>query len=78
MINITKEMIITAWYTPEIPVSHGPFYYWDLLGFIIEVSNGQTTILCSKIVLNPENKKEIKVSKKRQTLTKKEAQKMWR
>jgi len=71
MINIPKEMIIIAWYTPEIPVLHGPFNYWEVLGFIIDVSNGQTTILCSKIVLNLENKKEIKAPKKGQILTKK-------
>jgi len=76
MINIPKEMTITAWYTPEIPVSHGPFNYWGLPGLIMEVSDGQTTILCSKIVLNPENKKEIKAPKKGQIFTKKEAQKM--
>jgi hypothetical protein len=44
---------IVAWFTPQIPVSHGPSEYWGLPGLILEVSAGDTTMLCSKIVLNP-------------------------
>ena len=43
---------ITAWYTPEIPVSQGPSDYWGLPGLILEVSDGSTTFLCTKITLN--------------------------
>ena len=59
-IEIPEEIEITAWYTMQIPVSAGPGEYWGLPGLILEVNSGRTTILCSKITLNPENKKEIK------------------
>ena len=55
-----KEITITAWYTPEIPVSQGPEGYWGLPGLILEVNDGKTTILCSKVVLNPKEKADIK------------------
>ena len=55
-----KEITITAWYTMDIPVNQGPEGYWGLPGLILEVNDGKTTILCSKIVLNPKDKAEIK------------------
>jgi GLPGLI family protein len=58
-IEIPKEQMVTAWYTPQIPINQGPGEYWGLPGLILEVSAGRTTILCSKIVMNPEEKEEI-------------------
>jgi GLPGLI family protein len=55
-----KENIITAWYCPEIPINQGPENYWGLPGLILEVSDGKTIILCSKIVMNSKDKVEIK------------------
>ena len=55
----TKEQIVTAWYTPQIPVNNGPEKYQGLPGLILEINDGQQTIICSKIVLNPENKTAI-------------------
>lgn len=60
VIEMPKDMAITAWYTPEIPVSQGPGSYWGLPGLILEVSDDRTTMLCSKVVLNPKEKSEIK------------------
>lgn len=60
VIDFPKEITITAWYTPEIPVSQGPEGYWGLPGLILEVNDGKTTILCSKVVLNPKEKADIK------------------
>lgn len=54
-----KEIVVTAWYTPQIPVSNGPGEYGGLPGLILEVNEGRTTILCSEIVLNPSEKQEI-------------------
>lgn len=50
---------VTAWFTPQIPVQHGPAEYSGLPGLILEVSAGRTVLLCSKIVVNPEEKEEI-------------------
>ncbi len=59
-IDLPKEITITAWYTPEIPVNQGPEGYWGLPGLILEVNDGKTTVLCSKVVINPKEKTEIK------------------
>ncbi len=55
----TEEITVTAWYTPDIPVNNGPGRYQGLPGLILEVNDGSVTLLCSKIVLNPKNPKEI-------------------
>lgn len=65
---------IEAWYTPQIPVSHGPGEYWGLPGLILEVSAGNTTMLCSKVVLNPKEVIEIEAPKRGQEITKDEYQ----
>ncbi|MFY0484043.1 GLPGLI family protein [Flavobacterium sp. PLA-1-15] len=67
-----KERITTVWYSPEIPVSQGPGEFWGLPGLIMEANYDNTTILCSKIVLNPKTKNEIKKPKKGKKVTKKE------
>ena len=61
---------IEAWYTPQIPVSNGPLEYWGLPGLILEVSAGDTTLLCSKIVLNPEVKEDIEAPKRGKEINK--------
>ena len=67
-----KDRITTVWYTPEIPVSQGPGEFWGLPGLILEANFDDTTILCSKVVLNPKNKTEIKKPKTGKKVTKKE------
>ena len=59
-IEMPKDITVTAWYTPEIPVNQGPESYWGLPGLILEVNDGKTIILCSKVILNPKEKAEIK------------------
>jgi GLPGLI family protein len=54
-----EERTVTAWYTPQIPVNNGPAQYQGLPGLILEVHDGKLTIICSKIVLNPEDKLKI-------------------
>lgn len=67
-----KEKIITVWYTPEIPINQGPDEFWGLPGLIMEANFGETLILCSKTVLNPKEKFEIKKPKNGKKVTKKE------
>jgi GLPGLI family protein len=71
-LDMPKEVTITAWYTPEIPVNQGPENYWGLPGLILEVNDGKTVILCSKVVLNPKVKTEIKAATKGKVTTQKE------
>lgn len=44
---------VIVWYTPEIPVAHGPENYFGLPGLILEVHNGGRSFYCEKIELNP-------------------------
>jgi GLPGLI family protein len=71
-LDIPKEITITAWYTPEIPVNQGPESYWGLPGLILEVNDGKTIILCSKVVLNSKDKAEIKPANNGKVTTQKE------
>lgn len=58
------ERTVTAWYTPQIPVNNGPAMYQGLPGLILEVHDGKLNIVCSKIILNPEDKVAIKAPTK--------------
>ncbi|UBZ09018.1 GLPGLI family protein [Leeuwenhoekiella palythoae] len=69
-----KEEVITAWYTPQIPVSQGPDEYWGLPGLILEVSAGRTVILCNKIVINPKEGLAIEKPKKGDEVSREEYQ----
>jgi GLPGLI family protein len=71
-ISEPKERIIEAWYTLEIPVSNGPSKYWGLPGLILELHEGSTTLLCTKIILNPTDKTEIKAPKNGKKVNQKE------
>ncbi|CAM4027234.1 GLPGLI family protein [Flavobacterium jumunjinense] len=64
-----KEKTITAWYCPEIPINQGPDKYWGLPGLILEVNDGTTVLLCSKIVMNTKDKAEIKAATKGKEVT---------
>lgn len=61
---------IEAWYTLQIPVKHGPAEFWGLPGLILEVSAGDTTMLCSEIVMNPKERKPITAPDKGKEITK--------
>ena len=65
---------VEAWYTLQVPVRHGPLEYWGLPGLILEVSAGDTTILCSKIIMNPDEKSPIEAPERGKIVTKKEYQ----
>ncbi|OIQ28788.1 MAG: GLPGLI family protein [Bacteroidetes bacterium MedPE-SWsnd-G2] len=68
--NVRMEpYTITAWYSPEIPVNNGPGRYFGLPGLILEVNDGQETVICSKIVINPKEKLSIVEPKKGKEVT---------
>lgn len=71
-LEMPKEITVTAWYTPEIPVNQGPENYWGLPGLILEVNDGKTTILCSKVVINVKDKAQIKEASNGKVVSQKE------
>jgi GLPGLI family protein len=63
--EVTKDTIhVTAWFAPQIPVSHGPADFWGLPGLILELQNEGMTYIADRIVLNPTESVEIEVPKK--------------
>ena len=62
--------MVEAWYTPQIPVAQGPAEFWGLPGLILEVSAQNTTLLCTEIVLNPDEKVKIQAPEKGDEITK--------
>ena len=71
-----EDKVISAWYTPEIPVSFGPNNYWGLPGLILEVNDGEKITLCSKVSLNNKVKTKIKVPNIGKIVTQKEFDKI--
>jgi len=69
--KVTKKRTIVAWYTPDVPVSNGPNNYGGLPGLILEVNDGDLTIVCSEIILNPKEIKEINEPTKGKIVTRK-------
>ncbi len=72
MIEIPKEVEVTAWFTPQIPVSNGPGEYAGLPGLILELNFYRTTLLCSKIVMNPKEADKIEAPKKGKEVSREE------
>jgi len=70
--EVIEMTTVEAWYTMQIPVAHGPAEFWGLPGLILEVSAGNTIMLCSEIQMNPEEKIEIIPPSKGEEITKKE------
>ncbi len=71
-----KDVTITAWFTTEIPVSTGPEKYTGLPGLILEANDGRTSYLCSKIIINPKEKIDIKAPNKGKVVSESEFRKI--
>ena len=57
--TVKENQTTTVWFTPQIPVSNGPEDYFGLPGLILEINDGKLTLVCTKIVINPEKTVEI-------------------
>lgn len=67
-----KDEVVEAWYTLDVPIPNGPGKYWGLPGLILELHEFNTIFLCTKIVLNPKDKIEIKTPKNGKNVSQKE------
>ncbi len=75
-IEIPKTVEVTAWFTPQIPIGNGPGEYAGLPGLILELNVHRTTLLCSKIVLNPKEQEKIVPPSKGKGVTREEYNKI--
>lgn len=67
-----KMLSVTAWYTPQIPVSTGPDKYYGLPGLILELNAGRTTMLCTEVTISKEQTVAIQEPKKGKEVTRDE------
>jgi len=56
-----RNVLIEAWYTPQIPLNIGPRGYGNLPGLIIELKQATLLYVAKEIVLNPKKKSVIKI-----------------
>jgi GLPGLI family protein len=68
----TQSTQVEAWYSPQIPVSLGPAEFWGLPGLILEVRVGNTVMLCTEIIMNPDEKIKIEAPSKGKEVAKME------
>lgn len=64
--------VITAWYTLDIPIQHGPDEFWGLPGLILEVNDGKMSMMCTKVVLNPKDPVVVEIPTKGKKVNQKE------
>ena len=71
-ISDKKMLIVTAWYTPQIPVSSGPDKYWGLPGLILELNAGRMTMLCTEVSISSDKTLVINEPKKGKKVSREE------
>ena len=50
----TDTVEVVAWYTLEVPVTHGPNTYWGLPGLVLTLDDGKVTYECSSVTTDPD------------------------
>ncbi len=65
------EKVITAWYTPQLPINLGPQTYHGLPGLILQLNYDDITLACEKIVIDNKERK-IKKPKQGEVVSQKE------
>ncbi|MDP2087910.1 MAG: GLPGLI family protein [Flavobacteriaceae bacterium] len=67
-----QDMIVEAWYSPEVPVNNGPGEYWGLPGLIMEVNADRISLQLVSLDLNPKDRIQIKELDKGKVVSQKE------
>ncbi len=70
-----KTETVIAWYTPEIPFSHGPIDYEGLPGLIVELNFKQVNYVLKRIDFEPTKTFKIIKPNKGKPITLKEYEK---
>lgn len=76
IVNDTVEIV--AWYSMQIPVSHGPSKYGGLPGLILELNDGQSITLCTKVTISTNEAAEIEAPDTGEKVSRKEFEKISR
>jgi GLPGLI family protein len=71
-----KMLTVTAWYTPQIPVSTGPDTYYGLPGLILELNAGRTVMLCTEVAISTKEALEIEAPRKGEEVSRDEYNKI--
>lgn len=69
-----RKELITAWFTPKIPLSFGPLGYDGLPGLILELEIRKKIYFVKKIILNPKEEIKIEMPNKGVKVTEREFQ----
>ncbi len=74
----SEEGETVAWFTPEIPVQHGPSSYNQLPGAILMLSTPEQKmeIMATEVILDESHQKEIKAPTKGKKVTNEEFEKI--
>jgi GLPGLI family protein len=67
-----KMLNVTAWYSPQIPISAGPDKYYGLPGLILEINAGRTTMLCTEVSISSDEVLEIEEPNKGKEVSREE------
>ncbi len=71
----TSQHII-AWFTAQIPASNGPDMFGNLPGMILELENGEQTIIANKVAFGTISSDLLETPKKGKKVTQEEFQKI--
>lgn len=72
----SDTILVTAWYTMEVPVSNGPAQYSGLPGLIMELNDQTTTMLCTRLSIKPGEEVDIEEPKGGEEVTQAEYDKI--
>ena len=70
--SLEDKIEVSAWFTKEIPVSHGPNSFYGLPGLIMEVEYNGRTITCIRVSVQSKEPAQIKAPKKGKKVSKSE------
>lgn len=70
--DVVSKSIVTAWYTTEIPIAHGPKHFYGLPGLILELNDNVVTFVVKKINFTENEESLIEKPTIGKTITRKE------
>ncbi|CAI8264544.1 MAG: Uncharacterised protein [Bacteroidota bacterium] len=63
------EVTVSAWFTPDIPISAGPDSYFGLPGLVLMVQDNNKVLVCTEVQMNSKEKIKLTPPKKGKEVT---------